>query len=256
MTITARYPGQCSACGGSIEPGESIEWEKGRKARHVTCPAAGTLLNAAYQPKGETARTNRKPAACTFCGVAIPVGGGNLWWGEDGCCSDPRHFDDGGWHVTCFDRDACEARVQAQRKAAKREAAEAKTKADAERLERQERAARLKAERETLTAGLERTTAPVPMDATRGQVIHSDDAGAYHVAITEATTADGQRILIEDATGYDDWRTYVWATPDHARALRLAAAVEAGITREKAEAWLAQYAGCMGEDIYRAALEG
>ncbi len=112
MTITAKYPSQCAACGGKITPGEKIEWEKGQKARHASCPASGVALNAAYQPKGETRRTNSKAAPCTFCGTMLAPGKGNLWWGEDGCCPNPRHFDEGGWHVTCFDRDACQARVE------------------------------------------------------------------------------------------------------------------------------------------------
>ena len=113
MTITAKFPGKCAACGGQINPGDRIEWENGQKARHAECPTSGAILNAAYQPKGETARTNRKSEPCTFCGTMLQPGQGNLWWGEDGCCSNPRHFDDGGWHVTCFDREACQARAQA-----------------------------------------------------------------------------------------------------------------------------------------------
>jgi hypothetical protein len=38
MTITARYPGKCRKCGGSISVGEQIEWEKGNGASHVKCP--------------------------------------------------------------------------------------------------------------------------------------------------------------------------------------------------------------------------
>jgi hypothetical protein len=38
MTITARYPGKCNKCGGSIRVGEQIEWEKGVGAKHIKCP--------------------------------------------------------------------------------------------------------------------------------------------------------------------------------------------------------------------------
>ena len=38
MTITARYSGTCRKCGGTINPGDSIEWERGSKPAHVNCP--------------------------------------------------------------------------------------------------------------------------------------------------------------------------------------------------------------------------
>lgn len=40
MTITAKYPGRCSKCGGAIQPGQQIDWDKAtKKTMHVTCPA-------------------------------------------------------------------------------------------------------------------------------------------------------------------------------------------------------------------------
>ena len=38
MTITAKYNGKCVKCGGTINAGETVEWEKGRGVFHVTCP--------------------------------------------------------------------------------------------------------------------------------------------------------------------------------------------------------------------------
>ena len=39
MTIRARYPGKCAKCGGPIQPGEQINWDKATKrTEHVTCP--------------------------------------------------------------------------------------------------------------------------------------------------------------------------------------------------------------------------
>lgn len=38
MTIKARYPGECSKCGGPVAVGQQIEWEKGKGARHTDCP--------------------------------------------------------------------------------------------------------------------------------------------------------------------------------------------------------------------------
>lgn len=37
MTITAKFPGRCKSCGGSIAAGERIEWARGRGSRHVSC---------------------------------------------------------------------------------------------------------------------------------------------------------------------------------------------------------------------------
>ncbi len=39
MTITAKYPGRCTECGGAIKPGDRIDWDRNTKAtRHVECP--------------------------------------------------------------------------------------------------------------------------------------------------------------------------------------------------------------------------
>jgi len=38
MTIRAKFPGTCPRCGQPIQVGDSIEWERGRRARHTTCP--------------------------------------------------------------------------------------------------------------------------------------------------------------------------------------------------------------------------
>jgi hypothetical protein len=52
MTITARYPGKCSQCGGAIEPGQAIEWDKETKrTSHTECPALASVARAT--PKAE-----------------------------------------------------------------------------------------------------------------------------------------------------------------------------------------------------------
>ena len=50
MTIRARFAGRCPVCGGSIAVGDAVEWSKGTRARHVTCPAAATLPAQAATP--------------------------------------------------------------------------------------------------------------------------------------------------------------------------------------------------------------
>lgn len=53
-TIVARYPGKCGACGGKIEVGEKILWQKGSPASHSRCaePARGrgTFRPHSYRP--------------------------------------------------------------------------------------------------------------------------------------------------------------------------------------------------------------
>lgn len=39
MTIVAKFPSRCACCGGSIQPGDKIEWSKGQPARHARCAA-------------------------------------------------------------------------------------------------------------------------------------------------------------------------------------------------------------------------
>jgi hypothetical protein len=39
MTITAKFASLCPVCSQRIQIGESVEWQKGQKARHITCPA-------------------------------------------------------------------------------------------------------------------------------------------------------------------------------------------------------------------------
>jgi len=41
MTITAKYPGRCSVCGGPVSPGQQVEWSKADKTvRHLNCDTA------------------------------------------------------------------------------------------------------------------------------------------------------------------------------------------------------------------------
>jgi len=40
MTIRAKYAGRCAVCGGAISVGAKIEWNRGQKARHISCPGA------------------------------------------------------------------------------------------------------------------------------------------------------------------------------------------------------------------------
>lgn len=63
MTITAKYPSRCATCGGSVTPGQQIEWAKGQPVRHTDCAAAPT---SAVAP-APTKRPYR-PTTCVVCG--------------------------------------------------------------------------------------------------------------------------------------------------------------------------------------------
>jgi superfamily I DNA/RNA helicase len=57
MTITAKYPGRCAACGGPVQPGQTVEWDKtAKKVRHLNCNEAPQAADAAplsFTPTGE-----------------------------------------------------------------------------------------------------------------------------------------------------------------------------------------------------------
>lgn len=42
-TITAKFAGTCTKCGQLFAAGSQIDWERGRGARHVECPANPTV---------------------------------------------------------------------------------------------------------------------------------------------------------------------------------------------------------------------
>ncbi len=49
--MTAKYPGTCRACGGTIRKGESIAWNKSTGAQHARCAgqSASAHQNAAME---------------------------------------------------------------------------------------------------------------------------------------------------------------------------------------------------------------
>ena len=56
MTITAKFSGKCSVCGGAISVGARVEWTKGEGARHTTCAGAKATSAAAPRTGRRTAR--------------------------------------------------------------------------------------------------------------------------------------------------------------------------------------------------------
>jgi len=90
MTITAKYPSKCAACGGAVAAGERIEWSKGSPARHTECPDS---------PSPAPAQQKRayRPTTCTMCGHVerhdrrgYPIGDRVLRSGECQSCYEER----------------------------------------------------------------------------------------------------------------------------------------------------------------------
>lgn len=65
-TMTAKFPGRCTKCGGSFQAGTQIDWRKGAGASHVRC-GSSTVSSTAPAPR-KPAR--RAPAAPKKAGVA------------------------------------------------------------------------------------------------------------------------------------------------------------------------------------------
>jgi hypothetical protein len=59
MKITARFSSTCKACGGRINQGEEIEWERGQGGRHLRCPERPALIDADGQPSPALNRARR-----------------------------------------------------------------------------------------------------------------------------------------------------------------------------------------------------
>jgi hypothetical protein len=59
VKITARFPGTCKACGGPINTGEEIEWERGKGGRHLRCSERAGVTDADGQPDPRLGRARR-----------------------------------------------------------------------------------------------------------------------------------------------------------------------------------------------------
>jgi hypothetical protein len=140
-TLTARYGGYCRRCSSRYPAGTEITDAHGGWS-HVHCPtrpAAGRISapRSAASAASAAVRTNGKAANCDRCETYLPAGKGRLYrclGSSSGCF---KHFDreDGGWHVECLDRDACDARrAEARREAEERHARAKAREAAARRL--------------------------------------------------------------------------------------------------------------------------
>lgn len=79
MTITAKYPGRCSVCGGPVAPGQQVDWDKqAKRVRHLNCDEAN-VQDADAAPLSFTPTGEQETAMSLFSGgdsLAIEAGAG------------------------------------------------------------------------------------------------------------------------------------------------------------------------------------
>ncbi len=110
MTITAKFDGKCIKCGGKIAAGEEINWEKGKGAWHLECPANPEPAVAASQPAklAEPKKmTSRFDSKCVECGLKITAGEEIYYLRGKGA-----------WHTNCAAAKEAAGKLAAERKAA------------------------------------------------------------------------------------------------------------------------------------------
>lgn len=81
MTITARYASRCASCGGSVTPGQQVEWAKGSPVRHTACEATSAT------PAAPKRAPSRNWDASAFAGYGRPRGAYRKACITDGNCS-------------------------------------------------------------------------------------------------------------------------------------------------------------------------
>ena len=69
MIITARFASLCPCCNSRIEVGSEVEWSKGAKARHVSCPSGSTSVRETTAPH-TTSRRPWRPCGYPGCNQA------------------------------------------------------------------------------------------------------------------------------------------------------------------------------------------
>jgi hypothetical protein len=72
MVITSKYAGVCGCgCGGRIEAGSRIDWERGRKARLLSCATRSAEPSVAAPATPQRAAQPARRTHCSSCGVSL-----------------------------------------------------------------------------------------------------------------------------------------------------------------------------------------
>lgn len=102
MVIKAKYEGKCTKCGGRINVGDQIEWERGKGSHHVACPEKPEPP----KPKGPKQMRAQFDSKCVKCGGKIHKGEKIFY-----------QRGEGAWHTDCTAAKEQAAAEEAARKA-------------------------------------------------------------------------------------------------------------------------------------------
>ncbi len=75
MTITAKFESICPGCNKPIRVGDSVEWEKGQKAKHTACPTGNQAASAAPVAGPRKLTVSQEGRRCYIGGDTLPVRG-------------------------------------------------------------------------------------------------------------------------------------------------------------------------------------
>jgi len=68
MTITAKFASVCPCCGERIQPGTTVEWQRGSAARHVACSAGAAARPVVRNARCPNPRDCGDPCCDGSCG--------------------------------------------------------------------------------------------------------------------------------------------------------------------------------------------
>lgn len=273
MRIVAKFAGKCGKCGGGIACGDSIEWEKGRGSRHVTCPAKSVPAPKKKSMWNEPSKEEAPIVLSRDCGASRPdidsevgqsfrlgkragehagkvvtvIAQRRTWIPEDGLSFGLS--DDRGWSLTLYCRLATEAETA---KVESEEQAERDRRAEqARKVEEAKRTEQAEAERvEAMLAGLacaDSFSYDVLKGATPAELVGQV---GKEVTVHRYSLASGEVVFVKSWHRYDDDRSWLYASRETVERSWADLAARMGLTPEKSAKWLAEYRGCSGTELH------
>lgn len=274
-TITAKFAGQCKACGGSFVAGATIEWTKASGSKHVKCPESKVAAKAAVTimirqdwrglPKppvdsevGTTFRVSTQESR-EHAGKVVTALTQTRLYQSDEDNEDMGDCQGGGWFVTLGCRLATTeevAKFEAEEKAEREEKAAAAAKVAAEKAAKLAEIEAAKAKFAELTTGMEKTesydrSVLVSEGWSGSPVVQWSEGGQHKVAVYQATAVTGETVFVANSYDYDDSRSALYAPRPVVEAAWAALATNVGETPEKAKEFLDKYSQCVGADWRR-----
>lgn len=280
-TITARFPGQCKACGGSFPAGTQVEWSKGAGSRHVKCQTkAASSVPAKVAPAGavefnivEDHRRMGKPSFDSEVGRTFRVLRGEhkgkvvtvlTQRSSYQSAADNEDMGDcmgSGWWLTLGCRLATteeaakfateEAQAKASEGARCRQLAEERATKDAE-------LAAAKARLAELTVGMVATEsfdasvfAPLVPGEVLAVLVKWSEGHQRSTEVVERRATTGEVVYLASTNYSDDDRFTLYAPRHVVEAAWAKLAERYQETPEKARDFLATYDGCVGADWRR-----